>query len=48
VERCLPLLWENLRGKDHLEDVGIGVTLILHWFLSIGMRRHGLDGSDSR
>jgi len=31
-----------------LEDVGIGLTLILHWFSSTGMGRHGLDGSDSR
>jgi len=41
-------VWENLREKDHLEDVGIEVTLILHWFSSIGMGGHGLDGSDSR
>jgi len=35
-------------GKIALEDVGIVVTLILHWFSSIGMGRYGLDGSDSR
>jgi len=25
------ILWENLTEKDHFEDAGIGVTLILQW-----------------
>ena len=31
------ILWENLREKDHLEDVDIRVTLILMWISSNGM-----------
>jgi len=33
--------------KDHLEEAGIGVTLILQWISSSGMGRHGTAGSDS-
>jgi hypothetical protein len=27
---------ENLKGKDHLEDLSIGRRIILEWILEIG------------
>jgi hypothetical protein len=34
---------ENLKGRDHLEDVGVGRRIILKWIMIYGVRmRTGL------
>jgi hypothetical protein len=37
------LLWfENLKGKDHLEDLAVDGSVILRWILG----RYGWEGAD--
>jgi len=31
VEMYTGFLWENLRERDHLEDTGVDVKIILRW-----------------
>jgi hypothetical protein len=35
--------WENLRGRDHLEDQGIDGRIILRWIFRKWEGGHGLD-----
>jgi hypothetical protein len=36
-EKCVNILSENLKGRDHLKDVGIDGKIILEWILG----KHG-------
>jgi len=40
--------WGNLRERDHLEDQGIDVRIILRWVFRNGMWRHRMDRCGSR
>jgi len=41
-------LWsENLKGRDHLEDVGTDGRIILEWNLKMGVEKCGVDASGS-
>jgi len=41
-------VWENLRERDLLEDLGVDGRIILSWiFRKLDGRRHGLDRSGS-
>jgi hypothetical protein len=32
-EKCMQNFWlENLKGRDHMEEIGIGGQIILEWF----------------
>jgi hypothetical protein len=38
----------NLRERDHLEDPGVDVRIILRWVFRSGMWGHRIDRSGSR
>ena len=41
--------WGDFRGRDHLEDLGVGGRIILKWnFLKSWMGRLGLDYCGAR
>jgi len=39
------LLWENLKGGDHLKGLGLDVKIILEWIIKNTTRKCGLDAS---
>jgi hypothetical protein len=39
---------ENLKGSDHLEEIGIDGRKILEWILGKYSKRVGLDSTGSR
>jgi hypothetical protein len=36
------ILVENLRDRDHLEELGVDGTIVLRWILKKWLRRRGL------
>jgi hypothetical protein len=42
AEMYTGLLWENLRERDHLENTGVDVKIILRWIFKICVER-GMD-----
>ena len=40
--------WRNPKERDHLEDSGVDVRIILKWIFGNRDREHGLDCSGSR
>jgi hypothetical protein len=39
--------FKNPKGRDHLEDIGVGGKIILEYILGNGVGRCGLDSSGS-
>jgi hypothetical protein len=46
-EKCLTIFWlENLNGRDHFEDLGVDVRILLEWILEkCRVGRYGLHAS---
>ena len=42
-EKHIRFCWENLRERDHLEDLGVDYKIILKWIFKSGMEGHELD-----
>jgi len=38
---------ENLKGRDHLKNLGLEGRMILEWILVNGVEKCGLDASSS-